>query len=113
MSPSEQPPATPEIDWKDLGNDLGAAATNALRGVLEGAEEDLQAFAAELVVSIGVATAAGDEEHLERLKNQAGVLAESHRVAVSTVGWSFVVDVAGALVQAAQIGISKGLGGLA
>lgn len=86
-----------KLDKDQLLEDLTAIVTEALKPALEGAQADVDAFAAEIGKDFYLAVKLGDSSLQDTLLNQTKMLAELSRVRVVKAGmeaWRKVAEYA-------------------
>lgn len=81
------------LNHPSLREDLENALKQGLATVLDGAQEDLQAFAHEISGDMLSAAASGDDEALYELRAQARALAEANRLRAVNTSWKVAGDV--------------------
>ena len=72
---------------------LKDALASQLQTLLDGAEADIEKYAAIMAVDIAEAAAAGDEDLKRTISLQARALAERQRLSASNAGWVAVQHV--------------------
>ncbi len=105
-----------QVDWEGLAKGLGGVLSGELRGILEGAEADLQAYGVDIAGSLARSIAEGKDGLTQELRGQLKALAEVHRLRINAASWEFfeqlltvAVRAAGAVLAAAG---DTALGGL-
>ncbi len=85
---------------KRTETDVAEILRAELGDLLQGAREDVAAFSTEMASEMAAAAAAGDEATMTHLKAQARLIAGTHRLAVSSAGWSAVEAAVSVLTRA-------------
>jgi len=85
-----------EINWGELGKELGKVLLESVKGVLEGAEGDLREWGEAIVKDLVVALQSGDDDLRRELVAQSRAVAELSRLRAVNGQWALlerVVDV--------------------
>lgn len=91
---------SPTIEWDRLRKELPAIFTDALSGVVEGAQEDLAAFGEEIAASSIAAAMVGDESRLAELEAQVRGIAEASRLRAAHASWNATIATVMAITRA-------------
>lgn len=90
-----------QVNWNLMTQQLGGALTSGLQGLLEGAAEDIEAFANAIAAEMTLALSTGDDNAVRELKAQIGVIAEVNRVRVARSQESAILNLIGVAVNVA------------
>jgi len=93
------------VNWEQLQLQLGQQLAGSLKGLVEGAAGDLQAYATQISAELVLALAADDPSAVRELKAQLKLIAEQNRIAISAERERFVMGLIGATINAATSGL--------
>lgn len=93
------------VNWDQLKEQLGADLGLAMQGIVEGAVEDIQAFANQIASEMVVALQSNDQEAVRELKAQLGVITEINRVRVAKAEGAMLMKVINLAIMAATSGL--------
>ncbi len=97
------------VDWDQLKEEVGEILSDTLEELVDGAQADLKAFGAAIASDMIEAAQLGDQEILDELKAQAGVLAQAQGLRARGAGWEAV----GKVVLAVTNTVIQTLGSIA
>lgn len=91
---------TPSIEWTRLKEELPKIFTDALEGVVTGAQEDIAAFTEEIAASSLNAAMLGDDARLDELQAQIQGIAEMSRLRAVDASWKATTQTVMAITRA-------------
>lgn len=93
------------VNWEQLKSQLGQDLGTAMQGIVEGAVEDIQAFANQIASEMVVALQSNDQDAMRELKAQLGVITEINRVRVANAQGAMLMRVINLAIMAATSGL--------
>lgn len=92
------------IDFDRLKEDLGRTLADGLMDLVDGAQDDVQAFASDISRDLLLAGLQGNLKIQAQLLDQLKILAEINRVRVENHAWVVVGKIARVAIEAAVAG---------
>lgn len=92
------------IDFDRLKEDLGRTLADGLMDLVDGAQDDVQAFASDISRDLLLAGLQGNLKVQAQLLDQLKILAEINRVRVENHAWVVVGKIARVAIEAAVAG---------
>lgn len=93
------------INWNQLENQLGQQLVGSIKGLVEGAASDIQAYGAQIASEMVLALSSGDESAVVELKAQLKLIAETNRVQIAAERETFVLGIITAAINAVTSGL--------
>lgn len=93
-----------DIDFKRLQLDLTPVVANAIEHLLQGAREDIEAFASDITRDLVEAQMLGDDAMKAQLVDQLLVLGEINNIRLRNSTWLIVSTVVSSVIEAAVAG---------
>lgn len=93
------------MNWEAFVEGLGDEATAALKGLVDGAQEDLKTYGKAIAKDMVAAVRDNRPEIQSELREQLKVLAEIHRIRLVGTTWDFVVERLFQLVKVARLAL--------
>lgn len=93
------------VDWDLLKSQVGKQIAASLKGLVDGAASDLQAYGNMIASEMIWAYGTGDQAAIKELKAQLKVLAEMRRVKIAAGRETLVLSIISAIISVATSGL--------
>lgn len=93
------------VNWQQLETQLGQQLVGSLKGLVDGATADIQAYGAQISAELVLALSSGDQSAVNELKAQLKVMAEMQRISIAAERETFVLSLISVAINAATSGL--------
>lgn len=95
-----------EVNWEELARGLGDQAVDMLKGLAQGAQEDLKSFGKDIALDLVRCVRENRPEVEAEVKEQMKVLAEIHRIKFEGAAGAFARDAVAILARTARVALA-------
>lgn len=93
------------VNWQQLETQLGQQLVGGIKGLVDGAAADIQAYGAQIASEMVLALSSGDQSAVNELKAQLKLMAEMQRVQIAAERETFVLSLINVALNAATSGL--------
>lgn len=93
------------VNWQQLEDQLGQQIIGGIKGLVDGAAADIQAYGAQIASEMVLALSSGDQSAVNELKAQLKLMAEIQRVQIAAERETIVLSLISVAINAATSGL--------